>query len=188
MHKFNPEKAQRLDSDERQKLLNPELTLNKIGLKEGMLAAEIGCGTGFYTIPASRILGDEGKIYAFDIESKMLTLLRMKIEKPNIVPIVCEEDKLPLKDKLLDIALMAFMLHESQEPYNYLQEIKRVIKHQGRIAVIDWNKIDEDQGPPEQERISKDQILKWFNELKLNPVINESITPSHYLLVAEVNH
>lgn len=188
MHKFNPEKAQKLDSEERHKLLNPEETLNKIGFEEGMLAAEIGCGTGFYTIPASRILGDDGKIYAFDIESKMLTLLRMKIEKPNIVPIVCEEDKLPLKDKLLDIALLAFMIHESSAPFDYIKEIKRVLKQLGRLAVIDWNKISEDEGPQESDRISKDQIIEWFNELKLNVVINEDLNASHYLLVAEVDH
>jgi len=188
MHKFNIEKADLLESEERYKILPPDEILQKIGVSEGMVMADVGCGTGFFAIPASRILGDGGQVYAFDIESKMLTLLRMRLEKSNVVPIVSEESKLPLKDKLLDLVLMAFVLHEANDLNALLTEGKRVLKHKGTFAILDWIKQSEDTGPPRDERLDQDDMVNWLISHDFDIELSERLNDSHYLLVATVNH
>ncbi len=188
MHRFNPENAHKLDSEERHNLLPPHKILTEIGIKPGMRIADIGCGTGFFTVPAAEILGDDGQVYAFDVEKKMLTYLRMKIEKPNIVPILVEEDKLLLKDKLLDFALLAFVLHEIQSPKTYLNEVKRILKQKGNLAIIDWIKQDEEHGPPKSERIDQNDLANEFKELNIKILKSEKLNASHYVVVGEVDH
>ena len=188
MHKFDIEKADLLESEERYKMLPPDEILDKIGVREGMVIADVGCGTGFFAIPASRILGNEGQVYAFDIESKMLTLLRMRLEKSNVVPIVSEESKLPLKDKLLDLTLMAFVLHEAVDLDAMLTEGKRVLKHKGKLVIIDWIKQSEDIGPPRDERLDQADIVNWLKNQDFDIELSEMLNDSHYLVVATVNH
>ncbi|MDH4128856.1 MAG: class I SAM-dependent methyltransferase [Spirochaetota bacterium] len=188
MHKFNSEKAQILESEERYNLLTPDKLLRELGLKENMLAADIGCGTGFFTVEASKILGNEGKVYAFDIDSKMLTYLRMKIEKPNIVPILTDENRFPLKDKLLDFALLGFVLHEAINWNAFLSETIRVIKHHGILAIVEWIKQNEDSGPPESDRISQEEVLKYLKGLNFSIEKSEQINNSHYVIMGKVNH
>ncbi len=188
MHRFNPENAHKLDSEERHKLLPPDKILREIGIKPGMNIADIGCGTGFFTVPAAEILGDDGQVYAFDVEKQMLTFLRMKIEKPNIVPIIVQEDKLPLKDKLLDFAFLAFVLHETPVPNIYLKEVKRILKHKGGLAIIDWIKQDEDHGPPRDERIDQKDLIDKLKSLDVKILKSDQLNGSHYVVVGEVNH
>ncbi len=188
MHKFNPEHASKLESPERYKLIPPKETLVSLGLKEGMTAAEIGCGSGFFAIAASDILKDDGKIYAFDTEEKMLTLLRTRLEKPNVVPILSTENKLPLKDKLLDFVLIAFVLHEATDINIFLKEAKRVIKHDGIIAIIDWIKQSEEHGPPEQERLSQNDVVSHLKELDIVIQRADQLNPSHYAVVGTIIH
>ncbi len=187
MHKFDPQQADKLDSPERHKMLPAKDILQRSGVTEGMLAAEIGCGAGFFTIPAAEILGDEGKIYAFDIEKVMLTYLRMKIDKPNIVPIQISGNKLPLKDKLLDFVLAAFVLHEAEEFSPLLKETLRVVKNSGIITIIEWIKQQEGEGPPINDRIDQDEILAFLKKESVEVEISEKLNQSHYIIMGRLN-
>lgn len=81
MHKFNPENKGKLDNPERRKLLPPEEVLLELGLKKGQNMADIGCGIGYFTIPAGEIVGREAKVYGVDILEEMLRELDQRLEK-----------------------------------------------------------------------------------------------------------
>ena len=68
------------DEQERRKWQNPENVLAEIGLKSGMTFADIGCGQGFFTIPAAKIVGESGKVYASDISETNIQKLREKVD------------------------------------------------------------------------------------------------------------
>jgi len=84
VHKFPVEMKEKLDSPERKKLLNPEKALSSLGIKAGMVVADIGCGTGFFTLPLASLVGEKGKVFAADISNGMLSDLRKKIEKEKL--------------------------------------------------------------------------------------------------------
>ena len=80
-HKFDAKNKHKLDNEKRRELLPPEQTLINLGLHEGDVMADIGCGIGYFTIPASKIVGDSGKIFAMDILPEMLQDVGIKIKE-----------------------------------------------------------------------------------------------------------
>lgn len=69
---FDVKNMHKLDNPKRRELLPPDQTLRKLGIKEGEIIADIGCGIGYFTLPASKMVGEKGKIYAMDISAEML--------------------------------------------------------------------------------------------------------------------
>jgi len=82
-HKFPLEMKKKLDSPERKKLFNSEKALSSLGIKAGMTVADIGCGTGFFSIPLASLVGKKGKVFAADISKEMLSDLRVKVKKDS---------------------------------------------------------------------------------------------------------
>jgi ubiquinone/menaquinone biosynthesis C-methylase UbiE len=125
VHKFDAKKAGILDDPERVKILDPDIILEKLDLTGEMVLADRGCGTGFFSIPASRRVK---KVFALDIQQEMLDILIDKIKKEkitNIEPILSEESSIPLPDKSVNILLMANVFHELEDRSSLLKEIKR---------------------------------------------------------------
>lgn len=77
-HKFYVKNKYKLDNAKGRELLPPEQTLIRLGLHEGDTMADIGCGIGYFTIPASKIVGDSGKIFAMDLLPEMLEEVGIK--------------------------------------------------------------------------------------------------------------
>ena len=102
-HKFDVTKAKILDSIDRRKFLNPDSILKKAGLDSDTVFADLGCGSGYFTIPASLIVK---KVYAIDVQQEMLDIIgeKIRMEKlKNIEPILSEESSIPLPDKSVDV-------------------------------------------------------------------------------------
>ena len=85
MHKFNPENIGRLIGEDRERELPPKAFLINQGLKEGTVFADIGCGPGFFSIPATKIVGSTGKVLAVDLQEE-------RLEKNKAVSLIEETD------------------------------------------------------------------------------------------------
>ena len=104
-HKFDAKNKHKLDNEQRRKILPPEQTLINLNLQEGDIMADIGCGIGYFTIPASKIVGDNGKIFAMDISSEMLQDVVVKVKENNISNVeitLTEENDLKLEDDIFN--------------------------------------------------------------------------------------
>ncbi len=144
VHKFDAKKAGILDDPERVKILDPASILEKLELSGKTVLADLGCGTGFFSIPAARRVK---KVFALDIQQEMLDFLRKKIKKEkitNIEVILSGESSIPISDKSVDILLMANVFHELEDKFSLLKEVKRVLKMNGRLMIIDWKKMEMD--------------------------------------------
>jgi ubiquinone/menaquinone biosynthesis C-methylase UbiE len=78
MHKFDPRKRDFLDDPKRLFFENPDLILSETSVRPGQVVADIGCGTGFFTIPLARYVGETGKVYALDTSPTMIKDLRKR--------------------------------------------------------------------------------------------------------------
>jgi len=157
VHKFPLEMKEKLDSPERKKLLNPEKALSSLGIKAGMAVADIGCGTGFFTLPLACLVGEKGKVFAADISKEMLIDLRERIEKEklhNVEVILSQENRIPLKAKEVHYCFLSAMVHELENRDLFFRELRRLLKDKGKIGIIEWKKIPSPLGPPLEERIS----------------------------------
>ncbi|NYT03791.1 MAG: class I SAM-dependent methyltransferase, partial [Candidatus Methanofastidiosa archaeon] len=160
-HKFDVKEMHRLDSPERRKILPPEETLIKAGLRIKDIFIDIGCGIGYFSIPASMIIGNEGKVFSLDTSNEMLEELeRRAYEKKirNITPILSESYKFPLESNVGTFALISNVLHEVEDKLSFLKETNRVLSDQGTLCIIEWQKKETERGPPLEDRLSESEI------------------------------
>lgn len=166
-HKFNPINKKKLDNEWRRENLPPIETLEKLGLKAGDIFADIGCGIGYFTIPAAKLIGNNSA-YALDTSPEMLAEveLRGKAEGLNNIKIVkTEELDLMIPDESVSFGLMVNVIHEIVDKNQFLEESSRIIKPRGKLAVIDWEKQAMEMGPPCDHRISSDEVKTLLKEI-----------------------
>nr|QNO57781.1 arsenite methyltransferase [Methanosarcinales archaeon ANME-1 ERB7] len=137
---------------------HPFEVLEKAGIKRGKTVLDFGCGSGTYTIPAAKIVGEEGKVYALDKDKKVLDELMQKAESAgfgNIKRIDASgELKIPLQDESVDIVLLYDVFHsyyfsQVADRKKLLEEIYRVSKPDAFISV--WPKHMESEAKEEIE-------------------------------------
>lgn len=184
-HKYDPQKLDRLMSEERAKELSPEKLLRDEGLKEGDFFADIGSGPGFFSIPAARIVGERGIVFAIDTQKEMLLDLRDKRNPPqNIVLLLSEEDNIPVGDSEADFAFLAFVLHEVDNTGVFLKEIRRILREGGKFLVVDWKKQQEEKGPPIEERLTEEEVSRLLEKAGFKDIKTAPINQSHYKVSA----
>ncbi|MBI3753923.1 MAG: class I SAM-dependent methyltransferase [Deltaproteobacteria bacterium] len=183
-HKFEPTNIELLINNDRIKELNPVQFLRENGLQEGMCFADIGCGPGFFSIPAAHIIGDKGMVYAIDIQEEMVNKLKQRRPPENLKIIISQENTIPLENTAVDFALLAFVLHETEDRIAFLKEAKRCLRPQSILLVVEWEKKIEDKGPPFEERIERDEAEKLIEAAGFKIQETASLNPSHYKIKA----
>ena len=179
---FDPKNVDILDAEDRKTWQNPEEILEAITLDHDYVAADLGCGSGFFTIPLSRRVK---KVYGIDIQKDMLEYLKQKIKREkidNIELLLSGGDEIPLKNESVDLMMSANTLHEFDNKKKIIREIRRVLKDQGKVVVVDFKKKDIGFGPPVAIRVSRNQAKHLFEESGFISLKSKELT-YHYLIV-----
>lgn len=179
VNKFDINNKNKLDNPKRRESLPPYEILKTLGLQEGDIFADIGCGIGYFSIPAADIVGLKGIVYAMDIELEMIEETEKRAEgngMANIRPIVTDEYDLKVGDSTVSFAFACLVLHEVEDRVRFISEIKRILKDDGRIVIVEWIKKESDWGPPTDQRMENGEIQELlikcgFTETTIN-VIN----------------
>ena len=158
-----------------------------LGLQDDTVFLDLGCGSGNYSIAASDYIGDKGGIYAIDKSRENLTYLKKVIGDrgiQNICSIQADVSKrLPLKDHCVDSCLIAGVLHHLVHEDSYeatLKEVKRVLKHEGRLSIVEFKKIAGPPGPPIDSRISPGTLEDMLHPHGFQKHKTSEIGPYHY--------
>jgi ubiquinone/menaquinone biosynthesis C-methylase UbiE len=185
MHKFPVENAQILDSSERASILNPEDILDSVGPSDDSVIADIGSGTGFFTIPASKRV-PKGRVYAFDINPGMHKILEEKLyarKINNVTVVTSTEEEIPLGNSEVDFAYIGNTLHELKDGLT-LREVLRILKPTGSLYVVDWKKEDSPIGPPLSERLTLNDAKIKIEKAGYTIVSAEEQGPYNYIIKA----
>ena len=114
--------------------------LTSSGVKKGLVILDFGCGSGTYTIPAAKLVGATGRVYAVDINSMALDRLERKAEQAglrNIVRIdVTKEERIPLTDEAVDVMLLIDVLQKIEGKEALFQEAYRLLKPEGVLLIF----------------------------------------------------
>ncbi|MEQ8154672.1 MAG: class I SAM-dependent methyltransferase [Clostridiaceae bacterium] len=139
--------------------LNPMETLKRAGLNEKMTVCDIGAGTGVFAFPAAEIT--DNTVYALDISDGMIELLERRktergIENLQIRKVVSSD--LPVENNAVDLIIMVTVLHEIEDKVSLFAEIRRILRAEGKMMVIEFHKKETPMGPPVDHRISEDSV------------------------------
>ncbi len=186
--KDDTDKKHKLDNPQRREMLPPGKTLQILGLQEGDFIADIGCGIGYFSIPAAEIVGDSGRVFGLDLSVEMIEELDHKIETndlQNIRTIISGEDDLKLCDESVNFAFIANVLHELNEIPTMLKEVMRILKNQGKIVVLEWKKEESNYGPPVEHRIADSVVMQLLKESGFRYIEKIDIEQHFYAVAGE---
>ena len=134
-----------LERNERELEENPETALDAIGIKPGMVAADVGAGTGYITLRLAARVGSTGKVYAVDVQPEMLRRLRQNAAKnkiTNIETVLGTETDPKLPAGQLDLILLVDVYHELSQPQKMLRKMREALKPDGRLVLLEYRKED----------------------------------------------
>lgn len=190
-HKFDPKNKEKLNSKERRENLPPEIILRKAGLKSDHHLIDIGCGVGYFSIPAAKIVKSNGKVYALDTSEEMTEFLTAELRTlgiENVEVLNSREYGFPLEEDTGDMLLMSMVLHEVEDKKRFLQEARRTLKPSGRILIIEWDKKETEQGPPLKHRLDTQETKNYLHQAGFNnPEIIEiqELSNTFYMVTAK---
>lgn len=143
--------------------LDPPGTLARIGFGKGKVLADVGAGTGIFSFPAAAMT--DQLVYALEISDDMLSILEQKIQSVginNLKTVKVMDDRFDLPDHYADLGLLVTSFHEVEHKEPILSELVRILKPQGRVAVIEFHPWETPMGPPLDHRITREEIQEHF--------------------------
>jgi len=163
--------------------LNPEHILKKTGLISGQWVADLGCGGGYFVLPAARIVGDDGRVYGVDILKTALSSVGSKARLFGLTNIhlvwanveIFGSSK-GIHDESIDVVSLTQLLSQSKKQKDIFKEANRILKKGGQLVVIDWNSDRLPFSPHKEEYVTveevkmlaRDNYLKFEREIKVS--------------------
>ncbi len=182
---FNPERRARLDAPERAAWQKPDKIVSCLKLREGMIVAEIGPGTGYFTVRLAAAVGRTGKIIALDLQEEMRTALSERLSSEGIEHVEvreCGPIETGLSDDSVDMVFLANVTHEYPDLTDGLRECVRITRPGGRVVVVDWKAEVTETGPPLEHRLDAQIVIDKAEGLGLSQSGSEDVLPYHYFL------
>lgn len=132
---------------------SPEKNLKQLGVHEGMTVVDLGAGAGAYTIILAERVGENGRVYAVEVQKEFLINIKDRaIAKgfKNVEVIWGDIERLggtKIKEEIADAAVMSNVLFQAEDKLGLLREAKRILKIGGKLLLIDWKDSFNNLGP-----------------------------------------
>jgi len=166
------------------------LMVKSLRLKPGMHVADIGAGTGRISLMMADAVGEEGTVFAVDIQQEMLDLIGEKLTRSGQqnVELVKGTEKSPeLEDATVDLALMVDVYHEFAFPYEMMLALSKSLKPGGKVVFVEFRREDPDVPIKMVHKMSEAQVRKEMSppEFGLKWIETIGVLPWQHILVFE---
>jgi ubiquinone/menaquinone biosynthesis C-methylase UbiE len=160
--------------------------MDALGIAEGSVVADIGAGSGWFTIRLAGRVGPNGRVYAEDIQPQMIEAIERRVKREDLrwvktVPGTPLDPKLPREQ--LDAALIVLSYNEMEQPVVLLRNVAKALKPQGRLGIVEYKSDGFGPGPPMEERVDPQRIIRDAQEAGLRLISHEKFLPYQYMLV-----
>ncbi|MEI8133320.1 MAG: class I SAM-dependent methyltransferase [Leptolinea sp.] len=183
--RFDQHKKQTLIGPEREARWNPSKFLTRLVIQPGQSVLDLGSGPGFWTFPLAEIVGSNGIVWALDVSQEMLDMLAKRNPPSQVRLLQAELPKIELATASLDWVWAAFVLHEVTPAETLASQLRRILKADGTLAVLDWRPdAVAESGPPRHHRLSVEQVTKYLLEAGFKSVTLVWQDDDAYLLEA----
>lgn len=173
----------------RRRWQNPEEILSGAGLKSGMTFIDIGCGEGFFSIPAAFIVGPGGQVHAFDINGEAISQLSIQVREEHldqITPGTGRGEDTVICEGCADMVFFGIDLHDFDDPEKVLRNAKTMLKPDGILVDLDWKAQPMEFGPPLEKRFSLEKAMNLLESAGFRIISTSEAGPHHYLIIAKL--
>lgn len=157
--------------------MDPQKIVDSFGIDSGSIVVDFGSGAGYFVIPLAKAVKSKGKVFAVDILPSALEVVDKKAKMENLINIELvqadleKENSTKIIDSSVDFVVISNLLFQLENKANIFREAKRVLKSGGKLIVIDWAGGKIVLGPPEENRITADQVqiaatISGFKQIK----------------------
>jgi ubiquinone/menaquinone biosynthesis C-methylase UbiE len=150
-----------LERSEREAEEAPSKAIAALALKPGAVVADVGAGSGYYTVRLAQAVGPTGKVVATDLQAGMIDLLKARVAREKIanVDVIqggADDPRLPAKT--FDLILMVDVYHELSAPQVFVRRLKEALKPAGRLVLIEFRREDPRVPIREEHKMSVEQV------------------------------
>jgi ubiquinone/menaquinone biosynthesis C-methylase UbiE len=178
----------RADDPERRSWQDPEKIFSSIGLRKGMVLVDVGCGEGYFALPAARIVGPEGMVYAVDINTDAVANLNEQAKIEGLRNLSAEVKKAEAAiacEGCADIVFFGIDLHDFADPEQVIRNAKTMLRPSGRLIDLDWKDMPMDFGPPAEKRFPVAKAKNLIESAGFTVRSVQDAGPYHYLIIEQ---
>lgn len=183
---FPPQDLGLLEAPDRDAWQLPDEVMDELGIAEASVVADIGAGSGWFTIRLARRVGPNGIVYAEDVQQEMLMAITRRaaaegLQNVKTIPGQANDPRLPAGS--IDAVLVVGAYHEIGDRVTLLRNIAKSLRRGGRIGVIDFKLEGTGPGPDPEERVAPETVIKDAAAAGLRLLSHDTFLPYQYLLI-----
>jgi ubiquinone/menaquinone biosynthesis C-methylase UbiE len=182
------EGADWLERPEREVEEAPDVLVRALKLKPGMVVADIGAGSGYFSFRMAPRVGTKGKILAVDIQPEMLAIIneRSRIKRiKNVETVLGKTDDTCLRPESVDLILLVDVYHEFDKPYEMTTSMVKSLKRGGRLVLVEYRKEDRRVPIKEVHKMSQAQLRKEMGLFPVKWVETNPALPWQHIVIFE---
>jgi SAM-dependent methyltransferase len=179
----DPEWLTRPDRDSTEQ---PDKVLDALHIREGATVADVGAGVGYFTWRLAKRVGPKGKVIAVDLQQKMLDLMAEDLKRRNItnVEMILGSVRDPhLPEGAVDLALLVDVYHEFSEPEAMIDHIRRSLKPDGRLVLVEYRKEDPSVPILPLHKMSVEEVRSEIEPMGFQLQQDLEFLPTQHLLI-----
>jgi ubiquinone/menaquinone biosynthesis C-methylase UbiE len=184
---FPPEDLGLLEGPDRDAYQRPDRIMDALQIGEGSVVADLGAGGGWFTVRLARRVGPNGRVYAEDIQSEMIGVIKRRMAREGLEPRVHTVLGTPVDTKLppgsLDAVLMVDAYHEFEQPVALLRNAARALKPTGMIGIVNYKKDGGGPGPDMEARVDPEKVIADAQAAGLQLRKRENFLRYQYMLI-----
>jgi ubiquinone/menaquinone biosynthesis C-methylase UbiE len=172
------------------KFLKPDAIITQLNVAKGGVAADFGCGPGYFSLPFAKAVGEDGRVYSLDVlaqsletvasEARVLGISNIETKRVNLE----NSNGSKLESAKLDWVIMKDVLFQNKKKDKMIEEAYRILKDGGQVLVVEWAQNDLTVGPEKEIRILPEDLKKMFQDQKFTIEKDIDAGDFHYAFVA----
>jgi ubiquinone/menaquinone biosynthesis C-methylase UbiE len=175
-----------LEDPARDAYQKPQEVVRALALKAGETVADIGSGSGYFTLRLAAAVGGRGRVYGVDVDPAMIRHLNRRLRDAgvsNVQTVLSEPDDPLLPDRSVDRFVIVDTWHHIEKQEQYLALMKRMLKPGGQVVMIDYQKRELPVGPPPSMKIAREDLIRQMEAGGFRLLKEHTFLPYQYFLV-----
>jgi arsenite methyltransferase len=175
-----------LENPARDAYQKPDEVVRALAIKPGETIADIGSGSGYFTLRFAAAVGDTGRVYGVDVDPAMIRHLNRRIRDAalrNVQTVLSEPDDPLLPDRSIDRFVVVDTWHHIEKQAEYLALMKRMLRPRGQVVMIDYQKRELPVGPPLAMKIAREDLVRQMETNGFRLAKEHTFLPYQYFLV-----